>query len=131
MSKKKKKKSATSLEAQARAHEILYGGDWYEVGVYRKQAQEIIKKMRVELDEGEIVEKEKSILRKRLKEYEEGKREIDRSLLFYKILEKLDKKKAINLNDDGVRNNLQVLGEFGYVKDMGITPKGKKMLGKK
>lgn len=99
--------------------------------MYRKQAQEIIKKIRVKVDEGEIVEKEKNILRKRLKEYGEGKREIDRSLLFYKILEKLDKKKAIDLSDDRVRNNLQVLEELGYVKDKRITPKSKKMLGKK
>ncbi len=126
--KKKKKKSATSLEAQARAHETLYGKDWYEVGVYRKQAQEIIKKMKVKVDEREIIEKEKNILRKRLKEYGEGKREIDRSLLFYKIPEKIDKKKAIDLSDDKVRNNPQVLGELGYVKDRGITPKGKQML---
>ena len=79
MSKKKKKKSATSLEAQARAHEILYGKDWYEVGVYRGQAQGIIKKMKVNLDEEEIAGKEKNILRKRLKAYEEGKRGIDKN----------------------------------------------------
>ncbi|MBN2013838.1 MAG: hypothetical protein JW778_01525, partial [Candidatus Altiarchaeota archaeon] len=131
MSKKSRKKSATSLEAQARAHETLYGKDWYEVGVYRRQAQEIIKKAKARLEEEEIAEKEKNILRKRLKEYGEGRREIDKSLLFYKILERLNENKPIDLSDDRVKDNLKVLEELEYIKNMGITAKGKKMLKKK
>lgn len=128
MSKKRKKKSAISLEALSRAHEMLYGKDWYEVGLYRKQAQEIMKKGKIKLDNEEISEKEKEILRKRLKEYEEGKKDIDKNLLFYKILRDLDEGKAIDMSDERVKKNLEILEEFEYVKEMKITAKGRKIL---
>lgn len=35
MSKRRKKKGAERLEAQARAHAILYGLDWHEVSDYK------------------------------------------------------------------------------------------------
>ena len=67
MSKRKKRKSAEKLEAQARAHEALYGSDWKEVTEYGRQALEIIEKYAIKTNDKRIDAEEVKIFKKRLK----------------------------------------------------------------
>jgi hypothetical protein len=128
MSKRKKKKGAEKLEAQARAHEALYGTDWKEVTEYRRQALEIIEKHRIKPDDGKIADDEIKIFEKRLKEFEDGKRKMLGELPFYRILRLVSKGESINSDNRIEAKNLQLLEVSGYVKDGKLTARGRNLL---
>ena len=128
MSKRKKKKGAEKLEAQARAHEALYGTDWREVTEYRRQALEIIEKHRIKPDDKKIAGGEIKIFKRRLKEFEDGKRKLQEELPFYKILKLASNGESINPDDKVEVKNLQLLEISGYVKDGKLTGRGRNLL---
>lgn len=128
MSKRGKKKGAEKLEAQARAHEALYGTDWSEVTEYRRQALEIIERHHVRLDDKKIADDEIKIFEKRLKEFEDGKRKMRGELPVYKILGSVKNGESINSEDKVEVKNLRLLEILGYVKDGKLTGRGRKLL---
>lgn len=127
---KKKKKSAEKLEAQARAHEALYGRDWKEVMEYRRQALEIVERYGIKPDDKRISNDEIKIFERRLKEFEEGKRRMRGELPFYKVLRLVNKGEFITPDNEIEVKNLQMLEILGYVKDGKLTGKGRDMLKK-
>ena len=128
MSKKKKKKSAEKLEAQARMHEALYGAGWEEAMEYRRQALNILKKHDIKTNNKKISDNELKLFKKRLIEFEEGKREMKKELPFYKVLRSIEKGTFINSKDEVEIKNLQLLELLGYIKNSKLTGKGKKLL---
>lgn len=128
MSKKKKIKGAMRLEAQARAHKTLYGEDWYEVSEYRRQARKILEKKRVNVRGEDVASEEKKILKKRLKEYETGRRRARKELVFIRVLEALRDNKSLAPEDERTKNNLRLLTELDYVRKDKITAKGRRLL---
>ncbi|UCF07958.1 MAG: hypothetical protein JSW28_10015 [Thermoplasmata archaeon] len=128
MPKRRKKKSADKLEAQARAHEALYGSDWREVTEYRKQALEIIERYGIRSDDERIDAEELRIFKKRLDEFREGRRRMHGELPFYKVLRLLAKGGAVNPDDEIEAKNLRMLGMLGYIKDGKLTWKGRDMM---
>ncbi len=128
MSKTKKKKSAEKLEAQARAHEALYGSDWHEVTEYRRQALEIVERYGIKSDKERIDAEELKIFKKRLEEFMEGRRRMQRELPFYKVLRSLSQGGVVNPNDEVEVKNLQMLEMLGYIKDGKLTWKGRDMM---
>lgn len=127
---KKKRKGAEKLEAQARAHEALYGTDWREVMEYRRQALEIAERHGIKMNDERIIEHEIKIFEKRLKEFEEGKRIMQGEMPFYKVLRLLDRGEAINHDNETEVKNLQMLEILGYAKDGELTGKGRDMMRK-
>jgi len=128
MSKRKKKKSAEKLEAQARVHEALYGTDWKEVMEYRKQALEIVERYDIKPNGKKITNGEIKIFERRLKEFEEGKRRMRGELPFYKVLRLIGEGGSINSDNKIEVKNLQMLEILGYIKDGKPTGKGRKLL---
>lgn len=128
MSKRKKKKSAEKLEAQARAHEALYGSDWREVTEYRKQALKIVERYGIKSDDKRIDEEELKIFKKRLQEFREGRRRVQRELPFYKVLRLLSEGGAVNPDDEIEVKNLRMLEMLGYIRDGKLTWKGRDMM---
>ncbi len=128
MSKTKKKKSAEKLEARARAHEALYGSDWHEVTEYRRQALKIVERYGIKSDEEKIDAEELKIFEKRLEEFREGRRRMQRELPFYKVLRLLSEGDVVNPNDKIEVKNLRMLEMLGYIKDGKLTWKGRDMM---
>ncbi len=128
MSKTKKKKSAEKLEAQARAHEALYGSDWHEVTEYRRQALKIVERYGIKSDKERIDAEELKIFKKRLEEFREGRRRMQRELPFYKVLRLLSEGGVVNPNDEVEVKNLQMLEMLGYIEDGKLTWKGRDMM---
>ena len=130
MSKKGKKKSAESLEAQARAHEALYGSDSREVDEYRMQAMRISEKHGINLNGEKIDAKELKILNKRLDEFTEGKRKMEGELTFFKVLKSVEMGEAINLSNEDEERSYHMLELLGYIKDEKLSGKGREFLKK-
>ncbi len=128
MSKRKKKKGAEKLEDQARAHEALYGSDWHEVTEYRRQALEIVERYGIKSDDERIDAEELKIFKKRLEEFREGRRRMQRELPFYKVLRLLGEGDAVNPNDEVEVKNLRMLEMLGYIEDGKLTWKGRDMM---
>ncbi len=128
MSKKGKKKSAESLEAQARAHEALYGSDSREVDEYRLQARKIYEKHGINLNGEKIDAKELKLLEKRLKEFLQGKREMEGEPTFFKALKSIDLEKTIDLSNEDERRNYQMLEKLDYIRDGKLSGKGRELL---
>lgn len=128
MSKRKKKRGAEKLEAQARAHEALYGTDWNEVMEYRRQALEIVKKYDVKPNDKRISDEEIKVFKRRLKEFEEGERRMRGELPFYKVLRLVSEGKTINPDNKIEVKNMQMLEILGYIKDGKLTSKGRNLL---
>lgn len=128
MSKRRKKKGAEKLEAQARAHEALYGVDWREVTEYRRQALEIVDRYDIKPNDKETTDVEIKLFKRRLKDFEDGKRRMYEELPFYKVLNSINKGIAINRDDKIEVKNLQLLEILGYIKDSKLTGKGRSLL---
>jgi hypothetical protein len=128
MSKRKKKKSAEKLEAQARAHEALYGSDWHEVTEYRRQVLKIVERYGVKSDKERIDAEELKIFKKRLEEFREGRRRMQRELPFYKVLRSLSEGGVVNPSNEVEVKNLQMLEMLGYIKDGKLTWKGRDLM---
>ena len=128
MSKRKKKKSAEKLEAQARAHEALYGTDWKEVMEYRRQALEIVEKYDAKQNDKRISDEEIKIFKRRLKEFEDGERRMRGELPFYKVLRLVSEGETINPGNRIEVKNIQILEILGYIKDGKLTGKGRNLL---
>ncbi len=128
MSKRKKKKSAEKLEAQARAHEALYGSDWQEVTEYRKQALRIVERYGIKSYGERIDAEELKIFKKRLDEFREGRRRMQKELPFYKVLRLLSEGGAVNPNDEIEVKNYQMLEMLGYIKEGKLTWKGRDIM---
>jgi hypothetical protein len=125
MSKRRKKKGAERLEAQARAHAILYGPEWHEVSDYRQQAMKLIEKHGIRPDEERIGSEELKIVGKRLEEFREGKRKLWGELPVDKVLELLSQGRTVDPGDDIGSKTLRMLEKLGYVKDGELTGKGR------
>lgn len=128
MSKKRKKKGAESLEAQSRVHEALYGEGSREVMEYRRQALEIIEKYGLSPDNDKISDEELKIFKKRLKEFEEGKRRMKNELIFYRVLKLISAGEQIDPDNMNEFRNQQLLEKAGYIKNGKLTGKGKDLL---
>ncbi len=128
MSKRKKKKSAEKLEAQARAHEALYGSDWHEVTEYRRQVLKIVERYSIKSDKERIDGEELKIFKKRLEEFREGRRRMQRELPFYKVLRLLSEGGVVNPNDEVEVKNLYMLEMLGYIEDGKLTWKGRDLM---
>ncbi len=128
MSKRKKRKSAEKLEAQARAHEALYGTDWKEVMEYRGQALEIVERYSIKPNDKRISNNEINIFKKRLKEFEEGKRIMQGELSFYRVLRLLSEGESVDLGNEIEAKNLGMLEMLGYIKDGKLTWKGRDLM---
>ena len=77
---------------------------------------------------GEIDEEELKIFKKRLQEFREGRRRMQRELPFYKVLRLLSEGGVVNPNDEVDVKNLQMLEMLGYIKDGKLTWKGRDMM---
>ena len=128
MSKRKKKRSAEKLEAQARAHEALYGTDWKEVMEYRRQALEIVEKYDAKPNDKRISDEEIKIFKRRLKEFEDGERRMRGELPFYKVLRLVSEGETINPGNRIEVKNIQILEILWYIKDGKLTGKGRNLL---
>lgn len=128
MSKRREKESVERLEAQARAHEALYGTDWKEVMEHRRQALEIMEKYNIRPNEKKIVDSDIKIFKRRLKEFEEGKRKMRGELAFFKVLRLVSKGGSVDSDKKIETGNLQRLEILGYVKDGKLTGKGRNLL---
>ena len=128
MSKKGKKKSAESLEAQARAHEALYGSDWREVDEYRKQALKIIEKYDVAINGMKIDAKELKTLERRLKHFAEGTRKMKGELTFFRVLKLVEGGESIDPGNKDEVDNYRMLERLGYIKNGKLARKGKTIL---
>jgi len=125
MSKRRKKKGAEKLEAQARAHAIVYGPDWHEVSDYRQQAMKLIEKHGIRPDEKRVDAEELKIIGKRLEEFGKGKRRLWGELPVDKVLELLSQGKTVDPGDVIGAKTLRMLEKLGYVKDGKPTWKGR------
>jgi len=130
MSKKRKKKGAEGLMAQARAHEALYGTEWEEVSEYNMQARQIIEKYRVRPDNRRIGNEELRIFKRRLEEFRDGKRRMHGELTAYNVLRSIAEGGPAVTGDGAEAKNLRLLEAAGYVKDGKLTWKGRDLLKK-
>lgn len=125
---KREKEGAEKLEAQARAHEALYGSGWKEVTGYRKQALEIMSRHRLRTDNGRISGAALKLFSKRLEEFRSGKRRADENLPFMRLLGKLARGKLPDFGDGAEVRNLRMLEGLGFVKNGSLTGKGRELL---
>jgi len=128
MSRKGKKKGAAKLEAQARAHEALYGSGWKEVTEYRKQALEIVRRHGVRLDNGEISSTALKLFAKRLDEYGRGKRRMEEELPFFRVLKCIAAGDIVDFGNEEEVRNLRMLENLGYIRTGKLTGKGRELL---
>jgi len=128
MSRKSKKKGALKLEAQARAHEALYGGDWGEVTEYRKQALKIMTRLGLKLDNGDISVAALKLFAKRLEEFCSGKRKMRGEMPFLRVLRTVGDGEALNSGDETDIRNFRMLEDLGYIRQGKLTGKGNELL---
>jgi hypothetical protein len=128
MSRKSKKKGALKLEAQARAHEALYGGDWREVTEYRKQALRIVTSLGLKLDNGEISAAALKLFAKRLEEYVRGKRKMRGEMPFLRVLRTINEGGVLDFDNETDVRNFRMLENLGYIRQGTLTGKGNKLL---
>lgn len=126
MPKKRKKKKASKLKAQAEAHRALYGDSSREVLEYGRQSEETQEKYNVFLN-GNYVDKETlKIFRRKVEQYAQGK-EMRSELLFYRILKILNEGESLEINEE-VKTNLVLLERSGFIDESKITPQGRELL---
>jgi len=128
MSRKGKKKGAVKLEAQARAHEALYGGDWREVTEYRKQALRIVTSLGLRLDNGEVSAAALKLFAKRLEEYGSGKRKMRGDMPFLRVLRTVMEGRVLDYGNETEVRNFRMLEGLGYIRQGKLTGKGNELL---
>ena len=128
MSRKSKKKGAVKLEAQARAHEALYGGDWGEVTEYRKQALRIVTRLGLKLENGDVSIAALKLFAKRLEEYGSGKRKMRGELPFLRVLRTVREGSVLDYGNETDVWNFRILEGLGYIRQGTLTGKGKILL---
>ena len=106
----------------------MYGSDWKEVTEYRRQAREIIDKYDLRPNDKRVDAEELKVFKKRLKDFEEGKRRMRGELPFTRVLRLLREGGAVNPTDETEVKNLQMLEMLGYIKDGKLTWKGRDMM---
>lgn len=128
MSKKGKKKGAKRLEAQARMHEALYGGDWKEVGEYRRQALAVAGKHGLRLDNGKVTAEAVKLLSRRLEEFAAGKRKLKGEPPFLKVLRTARDCELPDYGNEDEMRSLRMLEALGHIRNGALSGKGRELL---
>lgn len=128
MSKKGKKKGAVRLEAQARMHEALYGGDWKEVAEYRRQALAVAGKHGLRLDNGKVKAETIKLFARRLEEFAAGKRKLKGEPPFLKVLWTVRDGELPDYGSEDEMRSLRMLEALGHIRDGTLTGKGRELL---